>query len=117
MVVPFADFLNHNEDSVYHYMLKEEFERKDAKTPKSYIVKRDCLDLTLFGLGSNEHKRYEPNTRVKFIQRYRPELLEEEIVNQEKKLLNEIHSQYLLKDLSTQLLLSDDEEDNDSNDE
>jgi len=80
MVVPFADFLNHSDDSIYHYMLKEEFEKKDAKPPKSYVVKKGCLDLTLFGLGSNEHKKYEPNARVKFIQRYKPELREEDIV-------------------------------------
>lgn len=79
-------------------------------------MKRPCLDLTLFGLSSNEHKKYEPNERVKFIQRYRPELLEEHIVGREKQLLNEIHAQYLVKDLSTQLLLSEDEEDNDSED-
>lgn len=58
MVVPFADFLNHNDDSIYHYMLKAEYEKKDAKVPPSYVVKKGCLDLTLLGLGSNEHKKY-----------------------------------------------------------
>jgi hypothetical protein len=72
MLIPFADFLNHNNDSVYHYMLKQSFEQLGAKVHKDYVVKNGCLDLTLLGLDSREHKKYEPNQRIQLIQRYRP---------------------------------------------
>jgi hypothetical protein len=50
MIIPFADFLNHSQEGVYHYMLNVPFESGKSNPPKDYIVKHPCLDLSLFGL-------------------------------------------------------------------
>lgn len=61
-------------------MFKTDYEGKDSKPPKIYIVKADCLNIELMGIESREVKRYEPNDRIATLKKYYPEIEESELV-------------------------------------
>lgn len=68
----------------------------------------------MFGIPSHEYKKYELDSRGQAIKKYMPSLKDEEIIGKEKELIEQIHKKYLTEDISTPLLLSEDEEDDDS---
>lgn len=54
MMVPFADFFNHDCSGVYHYALNRrlETEQEDGE----YVRKSEDLDLSLLGIASHKRK-------------------------------------------------------------
>lgn len=48
MLVPLADFLNHNADGTTHYMVNKEFERDEEEAPETYVMKKRKIDLGVF---------------------------------------------------------------------
>jgi hypothetical protein len=51
MMIPYADFLNHDCCGAYHYVLNRSLEDgKLKKFEEEYVIKRNELDLSLLGI-------------------------------------------------------------------
>jgi len=48
MLVPMADFMNHNPDGTTHYIVNRKFERDEEEAPENYVIKKRKVDLTVF---------------------------------------------------------------------
>ena len=48
MLVPMADFMNHNPDGTTSYVVNTGFEKKEEEAPENYMIKKRKVDLTIF---------------------------------------------------------------------
>lgn len=60
MLVPMADFFNHNTDGATHYIVNTRFEKQSEYTPPTYIIKKRRVDLSIF---NDEELKLSPEER------------------------------------------------------
>ena len=48
MLIPFADFLNHSDDGVTHYIVNRRFEKDEKLMADQYVPKKKKINLEIF---------------------------------------------------------------------
>lgn len=138
MLVPMADFMNHNPDGTTSYIVNTRFERKEEEAPENYLIKKRKVALDVFNdntitLSSEEKEIFHvsPGQRITYIKNNLEYLspksakkVEENDYRKEdlKKFIREINLAILKKDANKQVwelawFESSDEEDNDTEEE
>jgi len=74
MLVPMADFMNHNPDGTTSYIVNTRFERKEEEAPENYLIKKRKVALDVFNdntitLSSEEKEIFHvsPGQRITYI--------------------------------------------------
>lgn len=138
MLVPMADFMNHNPDGTTSYIVNTRFEKKEEEAPENYLIKKRKVDLAVFEdstiVLSKEEKEIfhvSPGQRITYIKNNLEYLSQKSAQRVEandyrkedlKKFIREINLAILKKDKNKQVwelawFESSDEEDNDTEEE
>lgn len=83
MLIPYADFLNHSDEGVTHYIVNRRFERDEKLMADQYIPKKRKINLEIFNedkITLNEEDKkiffHHYSERQKFILRHTDSVLQ-----------------------------------------